>query len=91
MQELSATSAETYELEGSPYTSFREQTQAVELISDDDESTLGSTSEPPPAYEHLSQEVDINQDGFHASVTAACELSVFASYSTFSYADMSTR
>lgn len=47
------------------------QIQAVDLISDD-ESTTDPSLDLPPAYEHPPQEIDIDQDGFHARATAAC-------------------
>lgn len=49
------------------------QTQAVEILTDDNESVSSSLSEPPPTYEQAPQGVHINQDGFQARATAACE------------------
>lgn len=49
------------------------QTQAVELLADDNESILSPLSEPLPAYEQPPQAIDINRDGFQARATAACE------------------
>lgn len=49
------------------------QIQAVERLSDDDDSTLQSSLEPPPAYDTQPQEIDIDQEGFQANARAACE------------------
>lgn len=65
------------ELEGSPATQQLGQTQSCEHFSDEDDSTIGSAHEPPPAYEHAPQEIDINQEGFHASATTACKFACF--------------
>ena len=55
-------------------------TNTVDDLSEDDDSTLDSSVEPPPAYEIQPPDVDIDQDGFHAQATAACE-SAFSSMS----------
>lgn len=48
--------------------------QPDDLISSDEELTLTSLTEPPPAYELLPQTIDINREGFNASAVAACKL-----------------
>lgn len=49
------------------------RTNTVEDFSDDDDSTLDSSLEPPPAYDLQPSGVDVNQEGFHARATASCE------------------
>jgi hypothetical protein len=65
------------ELVGSPRTLHRGQTNTVELLSDDEDSAQESSLEPPPAYDLQPQEVDIDQDGFHASAIASCGFTDF--------------
>ena len=76
VHELPAASSkqnDAFEYASSPSRAAR-QTQTVDPISDDDLSTLDSSSEPPPAYEDSPQTVDINQEGLHAHAAAASEL-----------------
>lgn len=47
--------------------------QPYDLITSDEELTLTSLTEPPPAYEPLPQVVNINREGFNASAVAACK------------------
>lgn len=55
------------------HTRQRFRANTVEDLSDDDDSTLRSSLEPPPAYDLQPSEVDVNQEGFHARATASCE------------------
>lgn len=51
--------------------------QPDDLISSDEELTLTSLTEPPPAYEPLPQVIGINREGFNASAAAACKFGAF--------------
>lgn len=80
---------DTKELDDSPDSSVKMKGQPDDFISSDEELTLTSLTDPPPAYEPLPQTIDINREGFNASAVAACKfgaLVVFSPVETLSQA-----
>lgn len=61
------------ELTGSHHPTKPFGSNTIEDLSGDDDSTVDSSLEPPPAYQIQPSDIEISQDGFHARATAACE------------------